>query len=197
MENGVELGMLISAIINQGEGGGLDILLYLLPLLCCMMAMAQRGERASSPETVTESWFTTQDIETTYKAIEAETAEWRKKAEERKEKGESLTSKLRGALGGRRAGERYVVKETKQPRLFRMADMTGPIYFELTEVEGGGTVVKTTYSSLIKSQMAGFKAGLPLKIPATPIGNRCPSCGKPVLPEFTLCPYCGEKLIKE
>lgn len=190
--------MLISAIINQGEGVGLDNILWIiLPLLCCMMAMGQRGERASAPVTVTESWFTVQDIETTYKAVEAETAEWRRKAEERKEKGESLTSRLRGVLGGGRAGERYVVKETEQPRLFRMDDMTGPIYFELTEVEGGGTVVQTTYSTSIKSQMARFKASLPLKIPAAPIGNRCPSCGKSVLPEFNLCPYCGEKLIKE
>jgi hypothetical protein len=191
--------MLISAIINQGEGVGLDNILWIiLPLLCCMMAMGQRGERASAPVTVTESWFTVQDIETTYKAVEAETAEWRKKAEERKkERGQSLTSRLRGALGGGKAGERYVVKETKQPRLFRMDDPTGPIYFELTEVEGGGTVVKTTYSTSIKIQMAGFKASLPLKIPAAPIGNRCPSCGKSVLPEFNICPYCGEKLIKE
>ena len=78
-----------------------------------------------------------------------------------------------------------------------MVDRTGPIYFELTDVEGGGTVVKTEYNFSIKSLMARFKAGLPLKIPAAPIGNRCPACGKSVLSEFSLCPYCGEKLIKE
>jgi len=96
-----------------------------------------------------------------------------------------------------RTEERFVAKEAISPRLYRMNDRSGPIYFELTEVEGGGTVVKTTYNSSIKGRMAKFKAGLPLKIPATPIGNRCPSCGKPVLPEFILCPYCGEKLIRE
>jgi uncharacterized OB-fold protein len=45
--------------------------------------------------------------------------------------------------------------------------------------------------------MAKLKADLPLRIPATPVGHRCPACGKPVLPEFNVCPYCGEKIIKE
>jgi len=82
------------------------------------------------------------------------------------------------------------------PRLFRLTDaVAGPVYFELTEVEGGGTVVKATYSSSIKRQVAEFKARSPLKIPAVPIGKRCPACGKAVLPEFVLCPYCGEKLM--
>lgn len=189
--------MLISSLIKQGEGGGFDIIWILLPLLCCLMTMTQRGERTSERKTVTESWFTNQNIETTYKAIETETAEWRREAEERKEEPTSLISKLRRAFGGGKVEERFVVKEVIPSRLYRLADSTGPIYFELTEVEGGGTVVKTTYNSSIKGQMAKFKAGLPLKIPATPIGNRCPSCGKPVLPEFILCPYCAEKLMKE
>lgn len=189
--------MLISSMINQGGGGGLDIFWILLPLLCCTMAMFQRGERTPVRETVTESSFTIQDIETTYKAIEKETAGWRREMEERKEESTSFVSKLRSAFKGGKVEERFVVKEAVPPRLYRLADETGPIYFELTEVEGGGTVVKTTYNSFIKSRMAKFKAGLPLKIPAAPIGNRCPSCGKSVLPEFNLCPYCGEKLMKE
>ena len=189
--------MFISSLIKQGEGGGFDIIWILLPLLCCLMTMTQRGERTSERKTVTESWFTTQNIETTYKSIETETAEWRREAEERKEPSESFTSRLKGAVGRGKVKGRFIVKGEIPPRLYRMNDKTGHIYFELTEVEGGGTVVKTTYNSSIKGQMAKFKAGLPLKIPATPIGNRCPSCGKPVLPEFILCPYCGEKLMKE
>lgn len=189
--------MLISAIISQGEGGGLDIMWVLLPILCCLMMMTQRGERTPPRESVTESWFTTQDIEATFQAIQEETSRWRKEIEERMVEPKSLMSKLRGALGGGRERERFVVKEESPPRLHLMDDSTGPIYFELIEVEGGGTVVKATYNSSIKRRMAKFKAGLPLKIPAAPIGNRCPSCGKPVLPEFNVCPYCGEKLIKE
>jgi len=189
--------MLISSMINQGEGGGFDLMWVLLPLLCCIMAMSQRGERRPSRETVIESSFTIQDIETTYKAIEQETSGWRTEMEERKEEPTSFISKLTGTFRGGKAEERFVVKEAVPPRLYRLADSTGPIYFELTEVEGGGTVVKTTYDSAIKSRIAKFKAGLPLKIPAAPIGNRCPSCGKSVLREFNLCPYCGEKLLKE
>lgn len=189
---------MISPFVNQGEGGGFDIFWIILPLLCCVMAMAQsRGEKKPERGTMTESWFTTQNIEITYQSIEEETAEWRREAEERKEEPTSFTSKLIGAFSRGKAVERFVVKEELPSRLYRLTDSTGPIYFELTEVEGGGTVVKATYNSSIKGRMAKFKAGLPLKIPAAPIGNRCPSCGKSVLPEFILCPYCGEKLMRE
>jgi hypothetical protein len=78
-----------------------------------------------------------------------------------------------------------------------MEDTTGPIFFELTPVEGGGTVVRTMYNYAIKARIARFRADQPAKIPATPIGLNCPSCGKPVLQEFVVCPYCTEKLIKE
>ena len=183
-------------MINQGEGGGFDIFFLLLPVLCCMMMMTQSRQRTQESETVTESWFTIQDIETTYKATEKETAEWRSEAEKRRERPKSLISKLRGTFGGGKI-ERFVVEEEIPPRLYRLADPTGPIYFEFTEVEGGGTVVRTTYNSAIKGRMARFKADLPLRIPAAPVGNRCPSCGKSVLREFNLCPYCGGELLKE
>ena len=147
-------------------------------------------------ETVSESWYTIEDIETTFKTIEANVAEWHKEAEEKKETSKGILSNLKTVFSGRKSEDRFVTKETISPRLTRLSDPTGPIYFELTEVIGGGTVVKATFSSELRSRMAKFKASLPLKIPATPIGNRCPTCGKPVLPEFNLCPYCGEKIIK-
>lgn len=191
---------MIPPLINQ-EGGWGDIFWMLFPILCCLILMTQSrggGGGRSEPTTESESWYTTQGIETTYESVESETSEWRKEAEERaKEQSESFTSKLRGVFGGGKEEERFIIKESIPPRLYRLDDSTGPIYFEFTEVEGGGTVVKATYNSSIKSRMAKFKAGLPLKIPAAPIGNRCPACGKSVLPEFNLCPYCGEKLITE
>jgi len=176
-----------------------DILTWLLPIVCCVLMMAMtsgRSEKKEEPRKEVESWYTTQNIEETYKSIENETAEWRKKAQETGEKSGSFLSRLRGGLSKPKTEERFIVQETIPPKLYRMTDATaGAIYFELTEVEGGGTVVKATYNSSIKKQIAEFKAGSPLKIPAAPIGNRCPSCGKPVLPEFILCPYCGEKLM--
>jgi hypothetical protein len=192
--------MFMEALVSQEGNGGLDIFWILLPLLCCVLFMAQGrgggGKGDAAQETVSESWYTAQDTEATYKTIEAAAAGWRGEAEEKREASKGILSSLRGVLGGGRPEDRFAVKETIPPRLFRMSDPTGPIYFELTEVVGGGTVVKATFSSQLKSKMAKFKAGLPLKIPAAPIGNRCPACGKPVLPEFNLCPYCGEKMIK-
>jgi len=189
--------MLLSSLVGQSDGGGLDIIWLLIPLFFCMMTRDQRGERSTELVTVTESWYTTQDIEATFEAIEAVSAEWRKEHEDRREEPKSMTDRLRGFLGSRRDEESFVVKETIPPRLYRMNDRTGPVYFELTEVVGGGAVVKATYGSPIKRRIAKFKAGLPLAIPATPIGKHCPSCSKPVLPEFSLCPYCGEELLKE
>jgi hypothetical protein len=193
--------MFIEALVSQEGGGIFDILWLILPILLCLMLMGRGrggggGGGGAVQETVSESWYTAQDIEMTYKTIEATAAGWRKEAEEKRETSKGALSSLRGVLGGGKPEDRFVVKETIPPRLYRMSDPTGPIYFELTEVVGGGTVVKATLSSQLKSKMAKFKARLPLKIPAAPIGNRCPACGKPVLPEFNLCPYCGEKIIK-
>jgi hypothetical protein len=192
--------MFIEALVNQEATGSLDILWIILPLILCFMLMGQGrgggGKGDSTNETVSESWYTPKDNETTYKTIEAAVTEWRKESEEKRETSKGVLSSLGGLLGGGKPMDRFIVKETIPPRLYRLSDSTGPIYFELTEVEGGGSVVKTTFNSGIKNKMAKFKASLPLKIPATPIGNRCPACGKPVLPEFNLCPYCGEKIIK-
>ena len=192
--------MFIEGLVNQEAGGGLDIFWILLPVLCCLIFFSQgrgaRGGGGAAKETVSETWYTPQDKETTYKTIEATVAEWRKEAMEKSEATKGTLSSLRRILGGGKPVDRFVVEETIPPRLYRLSDPTGPIFFELTEVEGGGSVVKATFSSDLRNRMARFKASLPLKIPATPIGNRCPACGKPVLPEFNLCPYCGEKIIK-
>lgn len=101
---------------------------------------------------------------------------------------------------GRRAPEekRFVPEEEIFPRFLKVNDtVAGLAYFEFTEVEDGGTIVKATYSPLIKTRIARFKAHSPLKIPGGPIGYSCPSCGKVVLNRFILCPYCGQKLISQ
>lgn len=190
---------MIPPFVGQ-EGGGVDWLMLLLPILVCFLCMGQ-SQGGSAPQrenTETESWYTPQGIDEAYTAILTEAAEWRRKAEEEASStSESITSKLRGILGGGRGDVRFMVKEEIAPRLYRMADRSGPIYFELTDVDDGGTVVKATYDSSIKARITRFKAEQPLKIPAIPVGRRCQTCGKPVLPEFSVCPYCGEKLLKE
>ncbi len=188
---------MILSLVGQEGGGGFDFLWYLIPLLCCLMTMGQRGERPQETGTESESFYTAQEIQESFGRIEEEVVKWRQEAKERKETSRDITSSIRRVLGGGQPAERFVERENDPPRLLSLIDSSGPVYFEFTEVEGGGTVVKATYARSIKGRVANLKAGLPLKIPATPVGLKCPSCGKPVLQEFNLCPYCGSELIKE
>jgi hypothetical protein len=191
--------MFIGTLVAGDTTGGLDIFWILLPLLLCVLLMGQgrgSGGGGGTAGPISESWYTGQDIETTFKTIETVADEWRKKAKEKREASRGALSSLKNVLGGGAPKDRFVVEKTVSPRLLRMSDTTGPVFFELTEVEGGGVVVKATFNSELKGKIANFKASLPLRIPANPVGNRCPACGKAVLPEFNLCPYCGEKIIK-
>jgi hypothetical protein len=159
------------------------------------MTMGQRGESRQETGSESESFYTVQDINESYEKIDGEINQWRLTAQRREPEGfvASTLSRLRG--GGQQ--ERFAEKEKNPPRLISLSDSSGPIYFEFTEVEGGGTVVKATYNSSLKGRVAKMKSLLPLKIPRAPIELNCPSCGKAVLKEFNLCPYCGTKLIKE
>jgi hypothetical protein len=195
----LSIDMFLESLINQEGTGSFDLFWILVPLLCCVIFFQGRrndGGGGAAKETVSESWYTVQDIETTFRTIEATVAEWRKEANEKMETSKGILSNLKDAFGRGKLEDRFVTKETISPRLYRLTDPTGPIFFELIEVAGGGTVVKATFGSDLRGKMAKFKANLPLKIPATPIGNRCPACGKPVLPDFKICPYCGEKIIE-
>ena len=189
---------MIYPFFGESTGGEFDIISTLLPIICCAIAIpliSRSGGGQSSQPRVGESevWYTTQNIDETYEAINKEVDSWRVKAEEEAAKPKSFISKL---TGGGKKGPRFVVKESIEPRLITIGDpVLGATYFELTEVEEGGTTVKASYSSAAKNQIVDFKARSPLKIPRVPIGNNCPSCGKAVLHEFALCPYCGQKLI--
>jgi len=167
----------------------------LLPLLCCALTMGQKGNSQKESGTESESFYTIQSIHESYEKIGKEIEQWRITAQEKKPEG--LISGLMRRLRGGAKEERFVETEKNPPRLISLSDISGPMFFEFTEVEGGGTVVKVTYSSDLKGRVARLKAVLPLKIPVAPIGLNCSSCGKPVLKEFNLCPYCGSKLIKE
>lgn len=162
-----------------------------------MTMRGQRGEGSKEAGTETESFYTPQGIQEAFGKIDEEVAKWRQDAREKSETSGDVVSSVRRVLGGGQPRERFVEKDRESPRLLSVTDSTGPLYFEFTEVEGGGTVVKATYALALKSRVAKVKAGMPLKIPATPVGLKCPSCGKPVLQEFNLCPYCGSDLIKE
>jgi hypothetical protein len=157
--------------------------------------MSQRDKSPQESGKENESFYTVQNINESFEKIEKEIEQWRLAAKEKKPEG--FTSSIMNRLRGETKKERFLEKEKNAPRLISLDDISGPIYFEFTEVEGGGTVVKVSYSSDLKGRFAKMKSILPLKIPIAPIGLNCPSCGKSVLKDFNLCPYCGSKLIKE
>jgi hypothetical protein len=184
-------------LIGQESSGSTSLLWWLIPLLCCYLAFGQREESPKETEKEVETFYTIVNIDESFEALMEKIEVWR--LDEKKmgydEKGIGVS--IRKIVGRNKNKERFVEIDKQPPRLYSMKDVTGAVYFELTPVEGGGTVIKITYNPLLKGRMARFKAALPLKIPATPIGLKCPSCGKPVLHEFNLCPYCGTDLIKE
>ena len=185
-------------LITQDSTGGFDIIWLLLPVLCCLLFMGQRGgEKPQETGVVSDSFYTTQSIQESFDTVEEEVKKWRQDAREKQEASSGITSRLRRIVGGGPPQERFVEEEKNSPRLLRLTDSSGSIFFEFTEVTDGGTVVKATYGSAIRGRVARLKSDLPLKIPATPVGLKCPSCGKPVLQEFNVCPYCGSQLIKE
>ncbi|HUS77788.1 MAG TPA: hypothetical protein VM050_03910 [Patescibacteria group bacterium] len=186
-----------SSLVGQGVDI-FDVLLIALPFLALYLYFTQgRGEKLPEGETMTDMWYTPQGVGETYEAVLGVIEEWREEEAETEPRSSGRLSGLLRGLARRRSEPRFVEREKDSPRLYRMLDRTGPIYFEFTEVEGGGTVVKATYNSNIKARVTRFKARQPLRIPAVPLGSRCPACGKATLPEFNLCPYCGEALIKE
>lgn len=189
---------MIFPFFGESTGGEFDLLSTLLPIICCVIAIpllsrSGGGQPSQAPTGESDLWFTTRNIDEAYETINKEVDSWRVKAEEEDAKPKSFISRL---TRGRKKGPRFVIKETIAPRLITIGDsVVGTIYFELIEVEEGGTTVKASYGSAAKKQIVDFKARSPLKIPRVPIGNNCPSCGKAVLREFALCPYCGQKLV--
>ena len=183
-------------LITQEAGGGLDLIWWLVPLICCFLTMSQRDDKPKETEKETETFYTSLDIDEAFAALEEKIETWRLDEKEMGKEQKGITVTINKLLGRSSNVERFAEIDKQPPRLYSLDDVTGAMYFELTEVEGGGTVVKITYGPLLKGRMARLKAALPLKVPAIPVGLKCPSCGKPVLHEFNLCPYCGTELIK-
>lgn len=185
---------MILSWINQNGGSSFDYILFLFPILCCMMSLMQRRENVDESDVEKESWYTSLDINSTFNEIETEILKW--KEENKIEKNGTFLSKIKKTLIGE-STRRFIIEDKEAPRLLVLSDNNGQTYFELVEVESGGTVVKTTFNTIYRNQLAKFKARLPLKIPVNPIGLNCPSCGKPILKDFNICPYCGDRPIKE
>jgi len=164
---------------------------FLLPLLllCCLLPLLFRGMGPRPTEVAKEVdvWITPQKIEDVFDGISKMVENW--KAEIQAEPKKSLLP----FVGGKKEEKRFEVVQSIPPRLLRVFDKReGETVFELTEIEGGGTSIRVSYHPFAKSRIQTFKAQFPAKILAG--WQSCPSCGKPILPDFVVCPYCSQKL---
>lgn len=119
--------------------------------------------------------------------IVREVDDWRNRATSRRSKG------IFSFLSGKKR-EIFRVEKANAPRLYRVKDEEiGEISFELTEVEDGGTAVKSTYDYKARALIQDLKAKTPVRVPSS-APKTCPSCSREMLPDFRNCPYCGTKL---
>jgi ribosomal protein L32 len=171
---------------------GLEYLIMLpILLICCLLPYFRKGGQKAQPGGPRENdvWFIPQKIEKTYKLIEKTTADWKETEIETEAPKQTLTSIFTGS--GKKIPEGFQVTQSVAPTLYELfSQREGGVTFELTEAQGGGTVVKTSYQPTAKQRAQTMKAKLPIKA----LAALCPSCGKMTLPDFALCPYCGEKL---
>jgi hypothetical protein len=187
--------MILISLIGQGDWGGYDPIFWILPILFCMYSLQQsKKNRYPGKEKLIESWYTTLDIETVYNLTREEIEGWREKATKPLTSARSVIKSLRTPKDER---TRFIIKEEKPPRLLRVKDSKDPMFFELSEVDEGGTVIRITYNNRHKAKIARFKASLPIRIPTVPMGTICQSCERSVLSEYIICPYCGDKIHKD
>ncbi|MGQ9468975.1 MAG: hypothetical protein ACUVTD_04010 [Nitrososphaerales archaeon] len=157
-------------------------ILLLLPLiLCCVLSTLRRGPARSALEA--DTWFLSDPIVHTYDAIKKETEEWLR--EEAPSKPEAIS------LSRGRGRTAFKVSQEIPPKLYRLhSDRYGEVIFELTEVEGDGTAVKTIYNPGIRGRLQTLRAKLPVK---TYFMYKRSNCSSPVLQGYLYCPYCGQK----
>jgi hypothetical protein len=152
-----------------------------------MLMRGGMGRPIEIPREV-DVWIIPQRIEDVFSAIVREVENWRGKALVEPQK-----TPLPFLKGGKEPRGRFEISQSIPPRLLKVTDRReGEMVFELTEIEGGGTSVRVSFSPYAKQRIQTFKAQFPAKIM---IGwQACPYCGKPTLSDYNLCPYCGQKL---
>lgn len=146
---------------QASQSAGIESLLFLvLPLLlCCIISSFFRGGfggRGPSPTATLEvdSWFLPKDIRSAFDEVSDEVRKWREEL-----MGPHTTKKVR---------ERYQILQSIPPRLYSLFDeKEGEVTFELTEVEGGGTMVRVKYSPMARQRIRLLRAQSDAKIPAT------------------------------
>ena len=90
--------------------------------------------------------------------------------------------------------ENFIVDKAEPPRIYRLKDdKVGEISFELTEVDVGGTSIKSTFQVKARTLIQDLRAKMPVRVLSAP--DVCPSCGKKMMPDFKMCPFCSTKLV--
>jgi hypothetical protein len=104
--------------------------------------------------------------------------------------------KSRNPFSRKKPETRYNVEKVDPPRIYRVNDAEdGPLFFEFSEAEGGGTQVKATFTAKTKSIVQTLKSEMPARQfnIAELLQKFCHSCGKQRQPDWQVCPYCGAK----
>lgn len=136
--------------------------------------------RAGGP-TESDEWFVPKKIKDTFDIINKEVEPWLQEP----------PRKPSPIWGGSKASRAFRVAQSVPPRLLRMvSNVEGEVTFELTEVEGGGTSVRTTFNPMARPRLQTLRTQLPTKAHGL---VTCKNCSKVLLKGFTFCPYCGEK----
>jgi len=168
-----------------------DLSSYLpLLLLCCMLPMLMRGggQQSEGISTEMDIWFTGYTNQEAYDTIVKATDELREKAV-----AEAKAKKSRIPFRRPRT-DRYTIDQTIPPHLHKISDRdTGPLQFEFSDAEGGGTQVKVTFTPRTKAFVQSLKTQMPTRKLLIPTATLCPTCGKERKPEWQSCPYCGNK----
>lgn len=165
-------------------------LLLPLLLLCCLLPLMLRGMGSRQVEAAREVdvWTTEERIEKVFNNLNNVVEKWQEEIQTVSER-----KPIFPFFGGGGPQIRFEVSQSIPPRLLRVADgKEGEIVFELTEIENDGTSVRVSYAPAAKPRIQTLKATFPVKIFAG--WQSCPSCNKPVLPDFVVCPYCSQKL---
>ena len=66
---------MILPLIGQ-DGGGIDLIWWLIPVLCCILTITQREDKTRDMPKDNETFYTTTSIEDSYAAILDKVAEW-------------------------------------------------------------------------------------------------------------------------